>query len=58
MGRPRPGLRGPGDAVEPGLALTVSTAEPDSLSGQGLRLLASWSATDDAGSSSRPLTAD
>ncbi|MFJ5840461.1 transcriptional regulator, partial [Streptomyces shenzhenensis] len=32
-------------AAEPGLTLTVYTAEPASLSDEGLRLLASWAAT-------------
>ncbi|MFF4590856.1 helix-turn-helix domain-containing protein [Streptomyces sp. NPDC001388] len=37
-------------AAEPGLTLTVYTAEPGSASEEGLRLLASWAATQDAGS--------
>ncbi|MGW2822998.1 helix-turn-helix transcriptional regulator [Streptomyces sp. NPDC001443] len=36
-------------AAEPGLTLTVYTAEPGSASEEGLRLLASWAATQDAG---------
>ncbi|MEU1089231.1 helix-turn-helix domain-containing protein [Streptomyces sp. NPDC005892] len=35
-------------AAEPGLTLTVYTAEPGSPSEEGLRLLASWAATQDA----------
>ncbi|MGW3296444.1 helix-turn-helix transcriptional regulator [Streptomyces xiamenensis] len=35
-------------AAEPGLTLTVYTAEPDSASEEGLRLLSSWSATAEA----------
>ncbi|MFI7102543.1 helix-turn-helix transcriptional regulator [Streptomyces sp. NPDC050161] len=37
-------------AAEPGLTLTVYTAEPGSPSEEGLRLLASWVATREAGS--------
>ncbi|MGW2830357.1 helix-turn-helix transcriptional regulator [Streptomyces sp. NPDC001286] len=37
-------------AAEPGLTLTIYTAEPGSPSEEGLRLLASWAATQDAGS--------
>ncbi|MFF4906414.1 helix-turn-helix transcriptional regulator [Streptomyces sp. NPDC001260] len=37
-------------AAEPGLTLTIYTAEPGSSSEEGLRLLASWAATQDAGS--------
>ncbi|WP_159765924.1 helix-turn-helix transcriptional regulator [Streptomyces sp. HM190] len=36
--------------AEPGLSLTIYTAEPGSPSEEGLRLLASWAATQDAGS--------
>jgi transcriptional regulator with XRE-family HTH domain len=36
--------------AEPGLSLTVYTAEPGSPSEEGLRLLASWAVTQDAGS--------
>ncbi|GAA2568447.1 hypothetical protein GCM10010398_67780 [Streptomyces fimbriatus] len=36
-------------AAEPGLTLTVYTAEPGSASEEGLRLLASWAATQDIG---------
>ncbi|MEV5957730.1 helix-turn-helix transcriptional regulator [Streptomyces sp. NPDC051987] len=36
--------------AEPGLSLTVYAAEPGSPSEEGLRLLASWAATQDAGS--------
>ncbi len=35
-------------AAEPGLTLTVYTAEPGSPSEEGLRLLATWAATRDA----------
>lgn len=38
-------------AAEPGLTLTVYAAEPGSPSEEGLRLLASWTATQDAGGS-------
>ncbi|MGI5162471.1 helix-turn-helix transcriptional regulator [Microbispora sp. CA-102843] len=41
----------------PGLTLTVYTAEPGSSSEQGLRLLASWAATQEAGSPTQPLPA-
>ncbi|MFG2602104.1 helix-turn-helix transcriptional regulator [Streptomyces sp. NPDC048514] len=37
-------------AAEPGLTLTIYTAEPGSPSDEGLRLLASWAATQEAGS--------
>lgn len=37
-------------AAEPGLTLTIYTAEPGSPSEEGLRLLASWAATQAAGS--------
>ncbi len=36
-------------AAEPGLTLTVYTSEPASPSEEGLRLLASWAATQEAG---------
>ncbi|OSZ61253.1 transcriptional regulator [Streptomyces pharetrae CZA14] len=36
-------------AAEPGLTLTIYTAEPGSASEEGLRLLASWAATQEAG---------
>ncbi len=35
-------------AAEPGLTVTIYTAEPGSPSEEGLRLLASWSATREA----------
>lgn len=35
-------------AAEPGLAVTIYTAEPGSPSEEGLRLLASWAATQEA----------
>ncbi|MGW2647406.1 helix-turn-helix transcriptional regulator [Streptomyces sp. NPDC001393] len=35
-------------AAEPGLTLTIYTAEPGSPSAEGLRLLASWAATEEA----------
>ncbi len=44
-------------AAEPGLTLTIYTAEPGSPSAEGLRLLASWAATQDvatADDSARP----
>ncbi|HEY3477951.1 MAG TPA: helix-turn-helix transcriptional regulator [Streptomyces sp.] len=37
-------------AAEPGLSLTIYTAEPGSASEESLRLLASWTAAQDAGS--------
>ncbi|MEV6175802.1 helix-turn-helix transcriptional regulator [Streptomyces sp. NPDC052015] len=40
-------------AAEPGLTLTIYTAEPGSPSEEGLRLLASWAATQDAQTASR-----
>jgi len=45
-------------AAEPGLTLTVYTAEPGSPSEEGLRLLASWAATQEADPSAHPLPAD
>jgi transcriptional regulator with XRE-family HTH domain len=44
--------------AEPGLVLTIYTAEPGSPSEEGLRLLASWAATQEAASPTQPLTAD
>ncbi|MFF7442977.1 helix-turn-helix transcriptional regulator [Streptomyces sp. NPDC008122] len=41
-------------AAEPGLTLTVYTAEPGSPSEEGLRLLASWAATEEAAPSAKP----
>ncbi len=41
-------------AAEPGLTLTVYTAEPGSPSEEGLRLLASWAATQET-QARRPL---
>ncbi|MCL8011277.1 helix-turn-helix transcriptional regulator [Streptomyces sp. AS02] len=40
---------------DPDLALTIYTAEPGSSSEEGLRLLASWAATQEATSATRPL---
>ncbi|MFE4481400.1 MULTISPECIES: helix-turn-helix transcriptional regulator [Streptomycetaceae] len=40
-------------AAEPGLTLTIYTAEPGSPSEQGLRLLATWAATQEAGAPPR-----
>jgi transcriptional regulator with XRE-family HTH domain len=40
-------------AAEPGLTLTIYTAEPGSSSEEGLRLLASWAASQDAGQGQR-----
>ena len=40
-------------AAEPGLTLTIYTAEPASPSEEGLRLLASWGATEEATASTR-----
>ncbi|OPG08781.1 helix-turn-helix transcriptional regulator [Microbispora sp. GKU 823] len=42
-------------AAAPGLTLTVYTAEPGSPSEEGLCLLASWAATQEAGSRTQPL---
>jgi hypothetical protein len=44
-------------AAEPGLTLTIYTAEPGSPSEESRRLLASWAATDNAHSPTQPLTA-
>ncbi|MER7541049.1 helix-turn-helix transcriptional regulator [Streptomyces sp. NPDC097704] len=41
-------------AAEPGLTLTVYTAEPGSPSEEGLRLLASWAATEETASPAKP----
>jgi transcriptional regulator with XRE-family HTH domain len=41
-------------AAEPGLTLTIYTAEPGSPSEERLRLLASWAATEEADASTRP----
>ncbi|MGW5776462.1 helix-turn-helix transcriptional regulator [Streptomyces sp. NPDC003863] len=41
-------------AAEPGLTLTIYTAEPGSPSEERLRLLASWAATEEAASPARP----
>ncbi|WP_369394367.1 helix-turn-helix transcriptional regulator [Streptomyces sp. CG1] len=43
-------------AAEPGLTLTIYTAEPGSPSEEGLRLLASWAATEEAESPARHST--
>ncbi|MFF7649284.1 helix-turn-helix transcriptional regulator [Streptomyces sp. NPDC007983] len=43
-------------AAEPGLTLTIYTAEPGSPSEEGLRLLATWAATQDSGSPARQST--
>lgn len=43
-------------AAEPGLTLTIYAAEPGSPSEEGLRLLASWAATDEAAAPSRQST--
>lgn len=40
-------------AAEPGLTLTVYTAEPGSPSEEALRLLASWAATEESASLTR-----
>lgn len=45
-------------AAEPGLTLTVYTAEPGSPSEEGLRLLASWTAAEDTGSPAPQPTTD
>ncbi|MEV0493354.1 helix-turn-helix transcriptional regulator [Streptomyces atratus] len=41
-------------AAEPGLTLTIYTAEPGSPSEEGLRLLASWAATQEADTATEP----
>jgi hypothetical protein len=43
-------------AAEPGLTLTIYSAEPGSPSEEGLRLLASWAASEEAASASATLT--
>ncbi|MGY0065049.1 helix-turn-helix transcriptional regulator [Streptomyces sp. LZ34] len=45
-------------AAEPGLTLTIYTAEPDSPSAENLNLLATWAATQEADSSTQPLSRD
>jgi hypothetical protein len=45
-------------AAEPGLTLTIYTAEPGSRSDEALRLLASWAASEEAASADPPLTSD
>ncbi|GAA3840800.1 hypothetical protein GCM10022206_93920 [Streptomyces chiangmaiensis] len=40
-------------AAEPGLTLTIYTAEPGSPSEEALRLLASWTATQEADSTTQ-----
>ncbi|MFI6737580.1 helix-turn-helix transcriptional regulator [Nonomuraea sp. NPDC050451] len=45
-------------AAEPGLTLTVYAAEPGSPSEEGLRLLASWAASQEADSTLQPQPAD
>lgn len=42
--------------AEPGLTLTIYTAEPGSPSEEGLRLLASWAATEETGAPARHST--
>ncbi|WP_181785528.1 helix-turn-helix transcriptional regulator [Streptomyces phytophilus] len=44
-------------AAEPGLTLTIYAAEPGSPSEEGLRLLASWTATQDTEAAASPRTA-
>lgn len=44
-------------AAEPGLTLTIYTAEPGSPSEEGLRLLASWAATQETETATEPSTA-
>lgn len=45
-------------AAEPGLTLTIYTAEPDSPSEDALRLLASWAASQEADTSAQKLSAE
>jgi transcriptional regulator with XRE-family HTH domain len=45
-------------AAEPGLTLTIYTAEPGSPSHEALRLLASWAATNEAPPTTAPLASD
>jgi hypothetical protein len=45
-------------AAEPGLTLTIYTAEPGSPSEEALRLLASWAASEEAEPAGARLTSD
>jgi transcriptional regulator with XRE-family HTH domain len=45
-------------AAEPGLTLTIYTAEPDSPSEEALRLLASWAASQEADADAQTLSAE
>jgi transcriptional regulator with XRE-family HTH domain len=45
-------------AAEPGLTLTIYTAEPDSPSEDALRMLASWAASQEADASAQTLSAE
>ena len=45
-------------AAEPGLTLTIYSAEPGSPSEEGLRLLASWAASEEAASANATLAND
>jgi hypothetical protein len=45
-------------AAEPGLTLTIYTAEPGSPSEEALRLLASWAASREADPDARTLSAE
>jgi hypothetical protein len=45
-------------AAEPGLTLTIYTAEPGSPSEEALRLLASWAASQEADPDARTLSAE
>jgi hypothetical protein len=45
-------------AAEPGLTLTIYTAEPGSPSDEALRLLASWAASEQPAATDATLTSD
>ncbi len=45
-------------AAEPGLTLTIYTAEPASPSEEALRLLASWAVSEEAASAGATLLSD
>lgn len=56
VGEPTLAYEGLDMAAEPGLTLTIYTAEPGSLAEECLRLLASWAATQEAGTATEPFT--
>ncbi|GAA3062267.1 hypothetical protein GCM10010448_52000 [Streptomyces glomeratus] len=53
VGEPNLAYEGLEMAAEPGLTLTVYSAEPGSPSEEALRLLASWAATEESASLTR-----